>query len=84
MKKKKNVYAFLTKNTFPSGLGSSNSQATYKKELYLVFEKLGNFFHRANVQIDLAIFLTVFVFVRFLRTPLPPSEQMYFLNAPIM
>ena len=31
----------------------SNCQATYQKELCLLFEKSGNFFHRGNVQIDL-------------------------------
>ena len=30
----------------------SNCQATYQKELCSLFEKLGNFFYRANVQID--------------------------------
>ena len=36
-KVQKNVYAFLIKTNF------SNFQATYQKELYLVFEKSGIF-----------------------------------------
>ena len=49
----------------------SNSQASFQKELYLLFEKSGNFFHRLNIEIDLT--LSPFVFVHFLRIPPPPS-----------
>ena len=31
----------------------SNYQATYQKELYLLFEKSGNFFHRVSIEIGL-------------------------------
>ena len=38
----KNAYTFLTKKTF------TNCQATYQKELYLLFEKSGNFFSQSG------------------------------------
>ena len=43
----KNVYALLIKKT------SSNCQVTYQKELYLLFEKSGNFFYRVNIETGL-------------------------------
>ena len=52
----------------------SNYQATYYKELYLLFEKSGNFFHRVSIEIDLTPPL-LFVFIRSLRTPHPPPQQ---------
>ena len=51
----------------------SNYQATYQKELCLLPEKSGNFFQRVNVRIGLTPLLLL-IFVRFLRTPLPPPR----------
>ena len=48
----------------------SNYQATNQKELYLLFEKSGNFFHRVSIEIGLTPPLPLFVFIRSLRTPL--------------
>ena len=80
--KKKNIYAFLIKKTpFCAGLALkqktfSNFQATYKKELCLLFENQAIFFTWVNVKISLTPH-HLFVLVRSLRTP-PPSP--YFLN----
>ena len=50
--------------------GFSNCQATYQKELYLLFKKLGNFFHRVNIEICLGP-LPLFIFsFTLLRTQL--------------
>ena len=46
----------------------SNYQATYYKELYLLFEKSGNFFHRVSIEIGLTSPLPLFVFICPLRT----------------
>ena len=49
---------------------TTTGQATYQKELCLLFEKSGSFFHRGNVQIGLTPFL-LFVFVCFLHSLTP-------------
>ena len=52
-------YAFLIKKTllYAERLSKqkkfSNCQAAYQKELFLLFEKSGNFFHRVNIEIGL-------------------------------
>ena len=52
----------LTKCLCPFNKESlSNCQATYQKELYLLFRKLGNFFHRVNIEIGLSP-LPLFIF----------------------
>ena len=56
--KKKCLRFFNKKTPLYAGLGSkqktfSNCQATYQKELCLLFENQAIFFHRANVQIGL-------------------------------
>ena len=55
----------------------SNCQATYQKELCLLFKKSRNFFHRANVKKIGLNPLTLFISIRrFFRTPFPPLCQM--------
>ena len=54
----------------------SNYQAAYLMEFYLLFEKSGNFFHTVSIEIGLTPPLPLlFVFIRSLRTPLPPPQQ---------
>ena len=54
---KKNIFAFNKKKHLDTldwaqnSKSFSNCQATYQKELCLLFEKSDNFLHRANVQI---------------------------------
>ena len=72
--KKIYIYAFLIKKHLyilgqaQNSKTFSNCLAAYQKELCLPFEKSGNFFHRANVQIGMTP-LPLFIFVRFLRIP---------------
>ena len=51
----------------------SKYQATYLKEIHLLFEKSGNFYHRVSIEIGLTPSLPVFVFIGSSRTPLPSS-----------
>ena len=82
-KKKKCLRLFNKKTPLHVGLGSkqktfSNCQATYQKELaWPAVRKSRNFFHRANVQIGLTP-LSLFVLVRFLRTPSPLHDKRTF------
>ena len=52
----------------------SNCEATYQKELCLLFEKSGSFFHRANVQIGL-IPLCAICFRSLFKDPPPPLHD---------
>ena len=56
----------------------SNYLATYQKELYLLFEKSGNFFHRVSIEIGLTPFLPLFIFIHSLRTPLPSPQRTFY------
>ena len=77
--KKTPLYAGLTQNRKKN---FNNRQVTYQKELFLLFEKLGNFFHRANVQIVFTLPPPV-RFCSLFKDPLPPAQQTYFLNDPV-
>ena len=87
--KKKNNNFFLRIFNKNARLGSkqktvSNCQATYQKELCLLFENQAIFFIWANVQIGLTLNPhPLFVLVRFLRTPSLPTRQTDFLNDPL-
>ena len=78
-KSNKNIYMLIYKKSLNKCLRLfhktfSNCQATYQKELYLLFEKSGNF-HRVSIEIGLTPSLPLSVFTRSLRTPLPPPQQ---------
>ena len=86
-KEKKCLRLFNQKTPLYVGLGSkqktfSNCQATYQKELCLLFENQAIFFHRANVQIGLTPSLLLFVLVHFLRTPPPLHDKRTFWMTP--
>ena len=49
------IYIYTIKCQHPFNKENfSNCQATYQKELYLLFEKLGNFLHRVNIELYLS------------------------------
>ena len=83
---KKTVYVFLIKKHLylldraQNNKIFSNCQATYQKELCLLFEKLGNCFHRANEQIHLIPPPSV-SFSSLFQDP-PSPRTMLFMNAP--
>ena len=84
---KKNVSAFLINNHLyildyaQNKKAFNNCEATYKKELCLLFEKSGNFFHRPNVKTSLNP-LPLFIFACFLRIPLPNSTLTVIFELP--
>ena len=84
---KKNVSAFLINNHLyildyaQNKKAFSNCQTTYQKELCLLFENSGNFFHRPNVKTSLNP-LPLFIFVCFLRIPLPTSTLTVIFELP--
>ena len=75
----KNIYMLIYKKSLKKCLllfnkTFSNCQATYYKELYLLFEKSSNFLQSEHRDM-LDSSLPQFVFIRSLRIPLPPSQQ---------
>ena len=56
----------------------SNCQATYQKELCMLFGKSGNFFHRANVQIGLTPAPPVYFCLLFKESPPPCALNVLF------
>ena len=78
-KKKKCLHLFNEKQLYmleyaQNRKAFSHCHATYQKELSLLFEKSGNFFHRVNVETGLTP-PPLFVFVRYLRNPLLPFHD---------
>ena len=81
----KNFYVYLFKikqlyilDQVQNRKNFSNYQANYQKELYLLFEKSGNFFHRVNKEIGLnpsppVHFRSLFKDTLFLPPPFLPS-----------
>ena len=87
IKKKKNVYAFLIKNTVIYWIQNSNTcsncQATYQKELLFAVWKIREFFfHRANVEIGLTT-LSSCSFSFALYGP-PPSATNVLFECPLL
>ena len=77
--KKTCLSLFNKKTPLYAGLGSklktfNNCQASYQKQVCLLFENPAFFFHRANVQIGLTPF-PLFVLV---RSPRPLHEERTF------
>ena len=78
----KNIFILIYRKSFKKCLRLfnktfSNCQATYKKELYFLFEKSGNF-TQSEHRDRLTPPLTLFVFIPFLRTPLLPPQQILY------
>ena len=80
IKKLKKCLRFFNKEIpLYAGLSSkeknfSNCQATYQKELYLLSEKSGNFFHKVNIEIALTPFSRVRFRLLFNNSPAPRPQ----------